>query len=56
MVVTLGMAVPTAAVVELHIILIYPNAKAPPPGNPLEAGYRGGRTSEAILLVYLIDY
>ena len=55
MVVTLGMAVPTAAV-ELHIIFIYILTRKRPPGNPLEAGYRGGRTSEAILLVYLIDY
>ena len=29
MVVTLGMAVPTTAV-EVHIIIIYPNANAPP--------------------------
>ena len=42
MVVTLGMAVPTAAVV-LHIIFIYPNAKAPPPATRYEAGCRGGR-------------
>ena len=54
MVVTLGMAVPTAAV-ELHIIFIYPNAKAPPPATRYEAGYRGGRITRVTLLASMMD-
>ena len=46
MVVTLGMAVPTAAV-ELHIIIIYPNANAPPSDARRRRVSEGGASSES---------
>ena len=46
MVVTLGMAVPTAAVV-LHIIIIYPNANAPPSDTRRRRISEGGASRES---------
>ena len=46
MVVTLGMAVPTAAVV-LYIIFIYPNANAPPSDTRRRRISEGGASRES---------
>ena len=46
MVVTLGMAVPTAAV-ELHIIIIYPNANAPPSDTRRRRVSEGGASRQS---------
>ena len=51
MVVTLGMAVPTTAV-ELHIIIIYPNANAPPSETRRRRVSEGGASSKP--LFYLV--
>ena len=47
MVVTLGMAVPTTAV-ELHIIIIYPNANAPPSDTRTRRISEGGASRESL--------
>ena len=47
MVVTLGMAVPTAAVV-LYIIFIYPNANAPPSDTRRRRVSEGGASRESL--------
>ena len=47
MVAALGMAVPTAAVV-LHIIIIYPNANAPPSETRRRRESEGGASSESL--------
>ena len=46
MVLTLGMAVPTTAV-ELHIIIIYPNANAPPSDTRRRRISEGGASRES---------
>ena len=46
MVVTLGMAVPTTAVV-LYIIIIYPNANAPPSDTRRRRISEGGASRES---------
>ena len=47
MVVMLGMAVPTAAV-ELHIIITYPNANAPPSDTRRRRVSEGGASRESL--------